>query len=581
METTMNIAVGHGLSEGLSEGMGTCDVPLLDETIGQALERTAREHPTREALVVRHQDIRWNYAEYLREVDRLATGLLALGVEPGDRVGIWSPNRVEWCLTQFATARIGAIMVCINPAYRVHELEYVLNKVQCRVLITAESFKTSEYLAMLQQLAPELSEASAGSQLRSQKLPRLEIVIRMGEEASEGMLNFSEVCQLGGTEEQRRLAQIGANLAPDDAINIQFTSGTTGNPKGATLSHRNILNNGKVVGDGMLLSENDRLCIPVPLYHCFGMVMGNLACITHASAAVFPDEAFDPITTLETVEKEACTALHGVPTMFIAQLDHPEFSRFNLSSLRTGIMAGAPCPIEVMNKVIGAMHMQDILIAYGQTELSPVNHMTTVDDPVEKRVATVGRPGPHLQVRITDQDNQLVPLGERGEICTRGYSVMKGYWDDPEQTAQTIDSDGWLHSGDLGVMDEDGFVEVVGRIKDMIIRGGENIYPRELEEFFYTHPAIQEVQVFGVPDEKYGEQVCAWIKLHDKAVLDAAGVKEFCRDRIAHFKVPALIRFVDEYPMTVTGKIQKFKMRDHMIAQLGQAQVGHTGDAVK
>ena len=553
----------------LSEGFGAHSIPLLNETIGHAFEQTAREHPTADALVVRHQDVRWNYAEYLREVDHLATGLLALGVQPGDRVGIWSPNRVEWCLTQFATARIGAIMVCINPAYRLHELEYVLNKVQCRVLITAESFKTSEYLAMLQQLAPELSEVLPGYRLCSQQLPELEIVIRMGESATQGMLNFAEVCQLGGAAEQRRLEQIGASLQPDDAINIQFTSGTTGNPKGATLSHRNILNNGKIVGDGMLLGENDRLCIPVPLYHCFGMVMGNLACITHASTAVFPNDAFDPVSTLETVEQERCTALHGVPTMFIAQLDHPEFSRFDLSSLRTGIMAGAPCPTEVMNKVIGTMHMHDILIAYGQTELSPVNHMTTVDDPVEKRVATVGRPGPHLQVRIINEENKVVPIGERGEICTRGYSVMKGYWDDPEQTAETIDSDGWLHSGDLGVMDTDGFVDVVGRIKDMIIRGGENVYPREIEEFFYTHPSIQEVQVFGIPDDKYGEQVCAWIKLHDGALLNADAVKEFCSARIAHYKVPAVVRFVDDYPMTVTGKIQKFKMRDQMITELG------------
>ncbi len=551
----------------LSAGAGATDRPLLEDTIGQALERTAQQYPARTALVVRHQNIDWTYAQYVQEIDCLATGLLALGVAKGDRVGIWSPNRVEWCLTQFATARIGAIMVCINPAYRLHELEYALNKVQCRVVIAAESFKSSQYLEMLTELAPELGSVAAKERLQAVKLPWLEMIIRMGGDKTAGMLNFSDVCELGGAAEQRRLSEIGGELDADDAINIQFTSGTTGNPKGATLTHRNILNNGKIVGDGMLLGATDRLCIPVPLYHCFGMVMGNLACITHASAAIFPGEAFDPHATLATVEQECCTGLHGVPTMFIAQLDHPEFSSFDLSSLRTGIMAGASCPTEVMNRVIDNMHMQDILIAYGQTELSPVNHMTTVDDPVEKRVATVGRPGPHLEVRITNEDNQIVLPGERGEICTRGYSVMKGYWDDEEQTAETIDSEGWLHSGDLGVMDEDGFVDVVGRIKDMIIRGGENIYPREIEEFLYTHAAIQEVQVFGIPHEKYGEQVCAWVKLHDDAVLSADELKAFCTDKIAHYKVPSLITFVKEFPMTVTGKIQKFKMRDQMISE--------------
>ncbi len=551
----------------LSAGTGTMDLALVDETIGRLFDRTVEQYREREAIVVRHQNIRWTYGDYQREIDLLATGLLALGVEPGDRVGIWAPNCVEWCLTQFATAKIGAIMVCINPAYRLHELEYALNKVQCRVVIAAESFKTSEYLVMLRQLAPELNDLARGSALHASKLPHLEIVIRLGEDITPGMWNFPEVCSLGGEQEQQRLGEIGQQLQSDDPINIQFTSGTTGSPKGATLSHHNILNNGKIVGDGMLLTENDRLCIPVPLYHCFGMVMGNLACITHGSTAVFPDEAFDPLTTLEAVEQERCTGLHGVPTMFIAQLDHSDFSHFDLSSLRTGIMAGAPCPSEVMKKVIENMHMTDVLIAYGQTELSPVNHMTTVDDPIDKRVATVGRPGPHLQVQITDEQNQIVPVGERGEICTRGYSVMKGYWGDDEQTKETIDGEGWLHSGDLGVMDEDGFVAVVGRIKDMIIRGGENIYPAEIEEFLYTHTAIQEVQVFGIADDKYGEQVCAWIKLQEGAVLDTDAVKEFCRDQITHFKVPALIRFVDEFPMTVTGKIQKFKMRDHMMAE--------------
>ena len=551
----------------LSAGRGPQDGVLLDDTIGQFLQQTAARYGDHTALVVSHQDIRWTYAEYLREIDRLAAGLLSLGVEPGDRVGIWAPNCFEWCLTQFATARMGAILVCINPAYRLHELEYVLNKVQCRVIVAAESFKTSHYLEMLQELAPELNDKAAGKRLQSEKLPNLEMVIRLGSQQSPGMLNFPDVCQLGGAAEVARLAGMGAALGPDDPINIQFTSGTTGNPKGVTLTHRNILNNGKIVGDGMQLSEADRLCIPVPLYHCFGMVLGNLACITHGSAAVFPDASFDPETTLRAVEREGCTALHGVPTMFLAELEHPDFPRFDLSSLRTGIMAGAPCPTELMKKVLQKMHMRDVLIAYGQTELSPVNHMTAIDDPLEKRVATVGKPGPHLEVQIVDADNRVVPVGERGEICTRGYSVMKAYWDDEAETRNTIDSEGWLHSGDLGVMDEDGYVAVVGRIKDMVIRGGENIYPREVEEFLYSHPAIQEVQVFGIPDEKYGEQVCAWIKLQADGELDEAGVRDYCSGQIAHFKVPTRVCFVDSFPMTVTGKIQKFKMRDQTVAQ--------------
>ncbi|WP_347136882.1 AMP-binding protein [Parahaliea mediterranea] len=553
-----------------SAAEGPRDQPLLEETIGVCLERIARRYPDQLALVVRHQGVRWSYREYLREVDRLATGLLALGVEPGDRVGIWAPNCVEWCLTQFATARIGAIMVCINPAYRVHELEYALNKVQCRALVTAERFKSSEYLEMLYKLAPEMRDADAGSRVDCARLPHLEVVVRMGAEPSPGMFNFDGVCAMGGEDHYRELEAIAGRLSPDDPINIQFTSGTTGNPKGATLSHRNILNNGKVVGDGMLLTSADRLCIPVPLYHCFGMVMSNLACVTHGSAAVFPAEAFEPEATLAAVEAEACTALHGVPTMFIAELDCPNFGRYDLSSLRTGIMAGAPCPVEVMKQVIGRMHMSDILIAYGQTETSPVNHMTAVDDPLDKRVNTVGRAGPHLEVKLVGEDGAVVPRGERGEICTRGYSVMRYYWDDDARTRETIDAEGWLHSGDLGVMDDDGYVDIVGRIKDMIIRGGENIYPREIEEFLYTLPQVQDAQVFGIPDEKYGEQVCAWIHLKEGESLTEEEVLAHCRDRIAHFKVPAVLRFVDEFPMTVTGKIQKFRMREQMLDELSR-----------
>jgi fatty-acyl-CoA synthase len=552
----------------LSYGKGKQQTPLLEQTIGEAFDSTVERFPDHLALVVRHQQIRWSYREYQQQIEQLATGLLKLGIVPGDRVGIWAPNCVEWCLTQFATAKIGAIMVCINPAYRSYELEYALNIVQCKALITADQFKSSNYLGMLNRLAPELAQHDTAAALSSAKLPHLQVVIRMGEQQTAGMHNFADVCKMGTAQEQQQLAALKQQLKPDDAINIQFTSGTTGNAKGATLSHRNILNNGKIVGDGMLLTEQDKLCIPVPLYHCFGMVMGSLACITHGSAAVFPADAFDPFTTLETVQLEKCTALHGVPTMFIAELEHPDFDQFDLSSLRTGIMAGALCPTEIMKKVIARMHMEDVLIGYGQTELSPVNHMTEFDDPLEKRVNSVGKPGPHLEVKITDSDNNTVVIGERGEICTRGYSVMKGYWGDDEKTAETIDVEGWLHSGDIGIMDADGYVQVVGRIKDMIIRGGENIYPREIEEFLYTHAAIQDAQVFGIPDEKYGEQVCAWVKLNEGQSLSEEELVSFCKSQITHFKVPRIIRFVEEFPMTVTGKIQKFKMRDEMIEQL-------------
>ena len=555
----------------VSELSGPTEQPLLDETIGNAFDRIADRYPEREALVVIHQDIRWNYKQYQLEVDRLATGLLALGVEPGDRIGIWAPNCFEWCLTQFATAKIGAIMVCINPAYRLYELEYALNKVQCKAIITAERFKSSDYLGMLRELAPELDRCDPG-ELQSEKLPHLDTVIRMGEAFTPGMFNFEEICEQGGVDEMKRMAAISTTLQPMDAINIQFTSGTTGSPKGATLSHHNILNNGKLVGNGMRLTEFDRLCIPVPLYHCFGMVMGNLACISHGSTAILPADAFEPELTLAAVQNEKCTALHGVPTMFIAELDLPNFGEFDLSSLRTGIMAGAPCPIEVMNRVLNEMHMSEVLIAYGQTETSPVNHMTSADDSIDKRVGSVGRPAPHCEIKIIDADGRTVGVGEKGEICCRGYAVMQGYWDDQERTTETIDNDGWLHSGDIGIMDEEGYTQVTGRIKDMIIRGGENIYPREVEEFLYTHPDILEVQVFGVPDERYGEQVCAWIKLRDGTVLSEQAVKDFCRDQITHFKVPHYVRFVTDFPMTVTGKMQKFVMRDAMSEELGRVR---------
>ena len=556
---------------------GASQSQIIYETIGNYFDRTCESNPEVDALVVRHQEVRWSYRELQEKVNGLATGLLALGIQPGDRVGIWGPNSYEWVMVQLATAKIGAIMVCINPAYRTYELEYALNKVECDTIITAEQFKSSDYLGMLQTLAPELADCEPCA-LRSKTLQHLKRVIRMGKEKSPGMLNFEDVCAMGAAEHHARLAALAAELRPDDAINIQFTSGTTGNPKGATLSHCNILNNGYLTGAAMGLSPQDRLCIPVPLYHCFGLVLSVLACVAHGSTMVFPGEAFDPLDTLRSVQEERCTALHGVPTMFIMELDHPEFFSFDLSSLRTGIMAGAPCPAEVMRRVISEMNMKDILIAYGQTEVSPINNMTLPDDSLERRTETVGRAVPWVEIKVIDDAGRVVPIGEKGELCTRGYSVMQGYWNDPERTAETIDAGGWLHSGDLAVMDQDGYVQIVGRIKDMIIRGGENIYPREIEEFLYQHPAISEVQVFGVPDEKMGEEVCAWIQLNAGQKLSVDEVKDYCRDKITHFKIPRYIDFVDEYPMTVSGKIQKFVMRETMIDKLSASETVHAGE---
>jgi fatty-acyl-CoA synthase len=546
---------------------GASTAQIIYETIGSYFDKIAELHSTNSALIVRHQGINWTYGELQAQVNRLAMGLIHLGIEPGDRVGIWGPNSSEWVLVQLATAKIGAIMVCINPAYRLYELEYALNKVECKTLITDVSFKTSDYLGMINTLAPEL-ESSHPGQLEAKKLPYLKHVIRMGSDNSPGMYNFDAVCAAGTDDDQVTMDALQDRLQPDDAINIQFTSGTTGNPKGATLSHCNILNNGFLTGLAMQLGPEDKLCIPVPLYHCFGMVLSVLACVSHGATMVFPGPAFDPEETLKSVETEGCTALHGVPTMFITELDHPRFSDYDLSTLRTGIMAGAPCPVEVMKRVLSEMHMDDILIAYGQTELSPINNMTLPNDTLERRTETVGRAMPWVEIKVVDEAGRVVPVGQKGEICTRGYSVMQGYWNDEERTAETIDSAGWLHSGDIATMDEAGYVRIVGRIKDMIIRGGENIYPREVEEFLYQHPAISEVQVFGVPDEKMGEEVCAWIQLNDGFDLSDEDVKAYCRDQITHFKIPRHIRFVTEYPMTVTGKIQKFIMRDEMLTQL-------------
>ncbi len=547
---------------------GVADRPLIYETIGTYFERIVQRYPDEEALVVCHQNIRWTYAQYNEKINALAAGLLNLGIKPGDRVGIWAPNCVEWCLTQIATAKIGAVLVCINPAYRLYELEYALNKSGCRAIVTAECFKTSDYLGMLLELAPEIKEGKPGY-VQSKVLPELEMVISLGSNTDQGFLSFSDLCVAGTESDYQTLAALSQSLQADDVINIQFTSGTTGSPKGATLTHFNILNNADQTAQGMHFSQQDRLCIPVPLYHCFGMVLGTLVCITSGATAVFPGDYFDAKTTIETVAKERCTALHGVPTMFIAELELDNLSDYDLSSLRTGIMAGASCPIEVMKRVINEMHMAEVLIAYGQTETSPINHLTATDDSLDKRVSTVGRVAPYLEVKIIDDNGRVLPIGEKGELCCRGYAVMHGYWQDKEKTVETIDSAGWLHSGDLAVMDEEGYVDIVGRKKDMIIRGGENISPREIEEFLYTHKAIQEVQVFGIADEKYGEQVCAWIQLKEGQDSSETDIKDFCKDNIAHFKIPAYIRFVDSYPMTVTGKIQKFKMREMVLADIG------------
>ncbi len=547
---------------------GASATPLLGDTIGVHFDKTVARWPDVEALVVRHQNVRWTYRDLQKEVDACAAGLLALGLEPGDRIGIWSPNNSEWVVAQFATAKAGLILVNINPAYRLTELEYALNKVSCKALITAAAFKSSDYVGMLRALAPELDSCRPG-ELRAARLPGLRVVICLAEAAQPGMFRYADVPAMGGNAQRARLAELAGTLQFDDPINIQFTSGTTGSPKGATLTHHNILNNGFFVGEAMRLTERDRLCIPVPLYHCFGMVLGNLACVTHGAAMIFPAEAFDPLAVLRTVESERCTALHGVPTMFIAELDHPEFARFDLTSLRTGIMAGAPCPIEVMKRAQAMMHMEQVTIAYGMTETSPVSFQSAVDDPLERRVSTVGRVQPHIEVKIVDAEGRVVAPGVPGELLTRGYSVMQGYWDDPGRTAEAIDAAGWMHTGDLATLDAEGYGNIVGRIKDMVIRGGENIYPREVEEYLYRHPKIQDVQVFGVPDARYGEELCAWIRLREGQTATEDEIRAFCKGQIAHYKVPRYVKFVGAFPMTVTGKVQKFIMREQMMTEFG------------
>ncbi len=555
-----------------SYARGATDIPLIEQPIAAFFDDIAHWKPDHEALVSRHQRRRCSYRELQRETRRLASALLGLGLAPGDRVGIWSHNNVEWVLMQLATARVGLILVNINPAYRTAEVEYALNKVACRALVTMASFKTSDYLGMLRELAPEWAHSQPG-QLESVTLPHLKTVIWIDEAGQgsdqPGMLRFSELLA-GGKADDGRLDAIAVTLKASDPINIQFTSGTTGFPKGATLTHRNILNNGFFIGEAMKLTPADRLCIPVPLYHCFGMVLGNLACLTHGATIVYPNDGFEPLSVLQTVQDEQCTGLHGVPTMFIAELDHPRFAEFDLSSLRTGIMAGSPCPTEVMKRVVSDMHLDQITIAYGMTETSPVSCQSSTDTPLDKRVSTVGQVQPHLEIKIIDPENgRIVVPGVSGELCTRGYSVMHGYWDDAPRTQEAIDAEGWMHTGDLATMDAEGYVNIVGRIKDMVIRGGENIYPREIEEFLYRHPKVQDVQVVGLPDKRYGEELCAWIVTKPGQTLSEDEIREFCKGQIAHYKVPRYIRFVSGFPMTVTGKIQKFKIRDEMKNQLG------------
>ena len=546
---------------------GASSTPLLGETIGALLRRMTAEGPDRPALVTRHQNVRLSYADLLRRSEDLAVGLTALGLEKGDRVGIWAANCSEWVLAQFGTALAGLILVNINPAYRAYEFDYAVKKSGCRALILSEGHKNNDYFASLRASAPEIDSAEPG-RLRSRNLPVLEFVIRLGAERTPGMLNFDEVTAPASTKEREALAAFGATLQFDDPINIQFTSGTTGTPKGATLTHHNILNNGYFIGEAMRLTPDDRLCIPVPYYHCFGMVLGNLACVTHGSCMVSPAEGFDPVATLEAVQSEGCTGLHGVPTMFIAMLDHPEFERFDLRTLRTGIMAGSPCPVEVMRRVVERMHMSEVTIAYGMTETSPVSFQSAYDDPLARRVSTVGRIHPHIEVKIVDDDGRIVPPGVPGELLTRGYSVMQGYWDDPAATQAAIDEARFMHTGDLATIDAEGYCNIVGRLKDMIIRGGENIYPREIEEFLYTHPAVADVQAFGVPDPKYGEEICVWIRKREGMSLNENEVVASCRASIAHYKAPRYVRVVDSFPMTVSGKAQKFLMRKTMMEEL-------------
>jgi fatty-acyl-CoA synthase len=550
---------------------GVSDTPLMGETIGELFDRIAAAHLEREALVVCDQGVRLTYGQLRQSVDTLAANLIGHGLEVGERVGIWAPNRAEWVITQFATAKAGLVLVNINPAYRLSELEYALNAVDCRALIVEPTFKTSDYIAMLLELAPEITDCEPGH-LALEKLPELRSLVTLGDDPVDGFSNYRDLAAEASAENRAELARRAELLQFDDAINIQFTSGTTGLPKAATLTHHNILNNAYFSGERMNFSSDDRLCIPVPMYHCFGMVLGSLTCVAHGATMVLPSRGFDAGASLRAVAAERCTAIHGVPTMFIAELDHPDFAGCDLSSLRTGIIAGAPCPVELMKRLIGEMHLTEITIAYGMTETGPVSFQTSPQDSLERRVSSVGQVLPHTEIKIVDEENHVVPVGTAGELLTRGYCVMPAYWGDAEKTAATIDIAHWLHSGDIAVLDEAGYCEIVGRLKDMLIRGGENIFPREIEEFLFRHPKIEQAEVIGVPDPRLGEEICAWIKLRDGESVTAEEIREFCRGEIAHFKIPRYILFVDEFPMTITGKVQKFKMRAQTIASLNLEQ---------
>ncbi len=551
----------------LSYVHGTSLEPLTGLTVGGVLDSAATSWTELDAVVVPHEDIRWSWGDLQREAKTLAAGLLANGLEPGDRIGILAPNLAAWVAVQFGTAYAGLILVNINPAYRTGELEYALKKTGCKALVTVPGFKTSDYIAMLNEIAPELATAGPG-RLEAARVPNLDLVVTLSEETYPGCARYADVQAAADAGSLGRVDGIAASLDSDDPVNIQFTSGTTGSPKAATLTHHNIVNNAALSAGILRFTEQDRLCIPVPMYHCFGMVLGVLLCATRGAAIVFPSAGFDADAVLDAVEKERCTALHGVPTMFIAALDTEGFDKRDLTSLRTGIMAGAPCPVELMHRVIDDMHLSEITIGYGMTETGPLSTQTSIDDPPELRVTTVGRAMPHTEIKVIDEDGRIVPRGESGELCTRGYCVMRGYWDDPEKTAEEIDAAGWIRTGDLAEMDEAGYLAIVGRLKDMIIRGGENIYPREIEEYLYANPKIDQVEVFGVPDFKFGEEVAAWIRLRDGETATAEEIKEYCKGELAHFKIPRYVKFVDEFPMTVTGKVQKFAMRDVMAEEL-------------
>lgn len=551
----------------LSYVHGTSSEHLLSDTVAQLLKRAAQDHPRRDALIVPHQNIRWSYQALQEEVERFAAGFAALGLKPGERIGIWAPNCWEWVVTQFASARAGLILVNINPAYRLSELSYALETTGCAALIAIPRFKASNYVEMLSELIPEIG-SDASKTLTSSRFPELRMLLLLGDGESPGFIRFETIPDLAASSHWQQIEDLQQQLQFDDPINIQFTSGTTGTPKASTLTHHNIVNNAHFVGLQMKLTEADRMCIPVPMYHCFGMVLGTLCCVAHAATMVFSSEGFDAAAVIETVDRERCTILHGVPTMFIAELEVPDFKDHDLSSLRSGIMAGAPCPVELMHRVMQEMHLEEITIAYGMTETGPVSFQTSVDDPVERRVTTVGRVLPHIEIKIVDDAGRIVPRGTPGELLTRGYCVMPYYWKDPERTAKAIDSAHWIASGDVAVIDDEGYCQIVGRIKDMLIRGGENIFPREIEEHLYKHPAVEQAEVIGVPDEKYGEQVCAWIKLKQGASASADDIRDFCKDKIAHFKVPHYVKFVDDFPMTVTGKVQKYLMREQMIDEL-------------